>query len=120
MSICSKRKQNRDVLKHCFRFQCDNAPDPERQDLWISNGILNACGTFVLMVEESCGGVQVFVNDEEVTVDDTGVSVPLEDGDTLALTVDDLSSIQVICNTTSGLPQFCIVNFCLTLNYQCC
>lgn len=120
MSICSKKRQNRDVLQHCFRFQCDTTQEPERQDLWISNGVVNTCGTFVLSVEESCQGVQVFVNDEEVTVDANGVSTPLADGDTLALTVDDLDSIQVICSTTSGLPEFCLINFCLTLNYQCC
>ncbi|QHE51635.1 S-Ena type endospore appendage [Pontibacillus sp. HMF3514] len=120
MSLCSPKRRNTDVLKHCFRFTCDGSGLDTLQDIWINNGLVNACGTFILEAENICEGVRVFVNGEEVTVDDSGASTPIEDGETLALTVDDLESIQVICTSPSITTQQCRLNFCLTLHYECC
>lgn len=114
MSICSPRERKTDVIQKCF-----NPPCQEPEEIWMANGLVNPCATVIFTVAEACtggagGGTVSFLIDKK-----TGnpIMFDLNNGETRALTIDQIDFIQFTCNGTTGM---CVVDFCMILHYDCC
>lgn len=110
---CQKSKL-KDEFSCCFTLDC--GLDAE-QVLWFSDNN-SACGTFILTVQQSCGGVRVFVNGVQA-INPDGTDVIVQEGESISITSSRLRSIGVQCLgvvTDNG----CVISLCLAVNFPSC
>lgn len=113
MSCCLNERK---ALNTCFQNQryildCSTSSD-DLTLLWEANGLLNPTGTFIISVVKTCDTVRLFVNDDEVEVENG-----IEAGDTLAFSFDPLNKIEVRC-TGSNQEDGCEIILSLSVNYD--
>lgn len=114
MGICSPRERKTDVIQKCFTPACGTA-----DTIWTSSGLLNPCATVIFTVAEACTTATVAQPVDFVVNKKAGnpTTFTLEQGESRALTVDQIDSIDVTCNGTTGQ---CIIDLCMLLHYECC
>lgn len=114
MGICSPRERKTDVIQKCFNLPCQT-PDT----IWTASGLLNPCATVIFTVAEACqgGAGSGTVNFTISKKNGVPTDFTLSNGESRALTVDQIDSIDVTCNGTTG-P--CVIDLCMLLHYECC
>ncbi|WP_105615735.1 S-Ena type endospore appendage [Vallitalea okinawensis] len=113
MSCCLSNE--RQILNTCFQNQkytlnCTNDAD-DLTLLWEADGLFNPSGTFIITIVKACFQVRLFVNDDEVELDNS-----IQEGDTLAFTFDPLEKIEARC--TGSLVDGCEILLSLSVNYD--
>lgn len=113
MSSCCKKKKNdvdgvliNEKIKQTYEFECENN---ERRLLWEGINLNNPTGTLVITALETCDSVRIYLNEEEE------FEIAIQEGQTVALTVDPLTSIEIECRENGS--DICRVELCLSINY---
>lgn len=103
---CDPNTANSCFEQIIYKIDCGT----RRKVIWESD-LINPSGTVIVIVEESCSGLNLFINDKKVN------NEVLEKGDTFAFTIDPLEIVEITCLTGSDK---CIVKVSISVNYEVC
>lgn len=112
MSCCKKKDccdGNRlinEKVKQTYEFECDNGV---RRLLWEGIDLNNPSGTLVITALQTCDSVRIYLNDNNE------FEIALEEGQSVAYTVDPLTKIEVECRENGS--ETCRIELCLSINY---
>ncbi|MCQ5365206.1 DUF3992 domain-containing protein [Anoxybacillus salavatliensis] len=117
---CPDRPIVTDEVCQNWEFSCDGTD----HTIWEADGdIIKPFGTVTVLVENSCDGVEVFVNDATMPV------ATLTEGQSFSKTFNSLKKVSIKCRTTPNsttdtitpaVSGSCCGKLCMTVHYKKC
>ncbi|ASA95843.1 MULTISPECIES: DUF3992 domain-containing protein [Anoxybacillus] len=107
---CPDRPIATDEVCQNWEFRCDSTD----RTIWEADGdVIKPFGTVTVLVENSCDGVEVYVNDTLIAT--------LTEGQSFSKTFNSLKKVSITCLKPDGSTgSICCGKLCMTVHYKKC
>lgn len=107
---CPDRPIATDEVCQNWEFRCDSTD----RTIWEADGdVIKPFGTVTVLVENSCDGVEVHVNDTLIAT--------LTEGQSFSKTFNSLKKVSITCLKPDGSTgSICCGKLCMTVHYKKC